>query len=114
MFSDDGTRIASASEDGTVRVWDPATQREISEMKSPLRNIWGIAFSADGKQIASTPFDTGQVWETATGSVPGTFEKVHDRTFFMRTYGDRAFSKYALAFSGDNKFLAAVLPLKNF
>lgn len=52
-YSEDGQRIISASHDATIRLWDPSTQKQISEIS--LKNVEpGTLLSAakDGTQIA--------------------------------------------------------------
>ena len=68
-FSPDGTRIASASYDHTVRVWDAHTGApvEMAEMRHG-DGVWFLAFSPDGKQIASSGGDeVVRVWDAQTG-----------------------------------------------
>src|SRR5262249_18801110 len=62
VFSPDGTRLASASDDGTARLWDVATGRPIG---GPLRHpgnprVLSAAFRPDGARIVTAQ-------ETGTG-----------------------------------------------
>ena len=72
-FSADGSTIASASRDNTIRLWDGATGAHIATLEG---NIESIAFSEDGSRLASVS-DLGpvQLWGSKTGTsipaVPG-------------------------------------------
>jgi WD40 repeat protein/serine/threonine protein kinase len=67
-FSPDGLRIAAASHDGTVRVWDVTTGKEV--VRPPLRHaagVTGVAFSSDGGRLATASLDgTVRVWDTTS------------------------------------------------
>lgn len=67
-FSPDGTRVATAGRDNSVKLWDVATGREIFTFDGHTDECWGVAFSPDGTRVASASRDlTVRVWETSTG-----------------------------------------------
>jgi WD40 repeat protein len=74
VFSPDGRQLASASEDGTVKVWDVANGREILTLKEHTGQVVSVAFSPDGKRLASASHDrTVKLWDAASGRVIRTF-----------------------------------------
>lgn len=67
--SADGTRAATASEDGTARVWDLGTGRELQVLRGHGAEVAGAAFSDNGRFVATAGRDnTARVWETRTGN----------------------------------------------
>ena len=52
-FHPDGTRLATAGWDQTVRVWDADTGRELATFKGHTDRVLGVAFSPDGHFLAS-------------------------------------------------------------
>jgi len=68
-FSPDGTRIVTASYDGTVRVWDAARGTTLAELKGHTRGLSSAAFSPDGTRIVTASWDnTARVWDASTGT----------------------------------------------
>jgi len=67
-WSPDSRRIASASLDRTVRVWDASTGANVFTYHGHSDVVEAVAWSPDGKRIASGGADrTVQVWDATTG-----------------------------------------------
>jgi WD40 repeat protein/tetratricopeptide (TPR) repeat protein/tRNA A-37 threonylcarbamoyl transferase component Bud32 len=85
-FRADGKLLATASADGTARLWDAAT---LAPLGSPLRHqsfVWDITFNPDGKVLATACDDgTAQLWDVAGCSSIGSPLQhegaVYDATF---------------------------------
>ena len=61
--------MATAGWDNTVKVWDVATGTEVASLRGHSGAVMGVAFSPDGKRLAST---SGyrvngelKIWDTA-------------------------------------------------
>ena len=66
-FSPDGQRLASGSDDSTVKVWDSATGKELFALKGHTAAVTSVAFSPDGQHLASGSSDrTVRIWESTT------------------------------------------------
>jgi WD40 repeat protein len=68
VFSPDGTCIATASFDKTVKIWDAETGQEMRTLTGHTRGVFKVAFRPDGKRLASASGDkTARVWDLTTG-----------------------------------------------
>ncbi|KIK37359.1 hypothetical protein CY34DRAFT_810405, partial [Suillus luteus UH-Slu-Lm8-n1] len=67
-FSPDGARIATGSDDGTVRLWDAATGQPVGEpLLGHTSSVTSVSFSPDGTRIVSGSLDeTVRLWDVAT------------------------------------------------
>jgi RNA polymerase sigma factor (sigma-70 family) len=66
-FSPDGRYLASAAQDSPVRLWDVATGKEVRSLRGDRNGAFSLAFSPDGKLLASGEERMVRTWETATG-----------------------------------------------
>jgi WD40 repeat protein len=111
-WSSDGSRLATASSDETIRIWDATTGNQLLSL--PDHGYAGLvgraAFSADGKRIAtSSTASTAKVWDisatlnpsTGSGQNPGAITGKELLTLCCHPPGATAFS-----FSPDGTRLA--------
>jgi WD40 repeat protein len=89
-FSSDGKTLAVIGADGTIGLWDVPTGKERIILPGEAERI---AFSPDGKILASGTSTTVQLWDLAAGVVRHS----------MKRHGE---SVSALAFSPDGRTLA--------
>jgi WD40 repeat protein len=67
-FSPDGTTLASASNDHTVKLWNTATCQPTHTLTGHHNWVHSVAFAPDGTLLASASADrTVKLWDTTTG-----------------------------------------------
>jgi WD40 repeat protein len=78
-FSPDGRRIVSGGDAETLRIWDANTGEPIGAPlfgreggRIPLPRVRSVAFSPDGRRIASGSGESLRLWDADTGEPIGT------------------------------------------
>jgi WD40 repeat protein len=76
----------SDSEERTIRLWDPATGREVRALTGHIGPVHALAFHPDGNRLASAGADrTIRIWDSAAGNLPSILEG-HTAPLFTLTF----------------------------
>jgi WD40 repeat protein len=105
-FSDDGSMLATAGDDGAARVWDPRTGEELRSFETGVpQEVWGPSFSPDGSRLAVVWTDARivKVFDLATGRAILEFPSGGAHIASFSPDGER------LALGGEDQPAAAVV-----
>src|SRR5437016_11490606 len=93
-----GSQLASAGSDLLLTIWDGAGRTPPRVLRGHRWNVYGVAWSPDGRFLASSGWDNAvRVWDTSTGA------EVH----ILRDPDGVDTSFYGVAWSPDGKLLAS-------
>jgi WD40 repeat protein len=74
LITANGSRILSASRDGTIKLWDTSSGQMIYSIDAHRDIVYSIDLSRDGKFILSTGGDSRlRLWDSATGKLVREF-----------------------------------------
>jgi WD40 repeat protein/serine/threonine protein kinase len=107
-FSPDFRRLASATADKTVRVWDAQTGQEIRALKGHTGSVCSMAFSPDGKRLASVDLGPVPYHEARVPFVVKVWDEQNGQELLslQGQTGAKDWRRPSVAFSPDGKRLA--------
>jgi WD40 repeat protein len=73
-FSPDSRWLISGNQDGTIKIWDLLTGRELRTFVGHTGMVWRLDVSRDGRRLASASNDgTTRLWDVETGRLLQTW-----------------------------------------
>ena len=80
-FSPDGTKVASGSDDMTVKLWDVTSGECLQTLEGHSNYVNSVSFSPDGTKVASGSWDKSE-WGVVSADAGGAFFNCVQRIIF--------------------------------
>ena len=75
VISADSSRLASAFEDNTVKIWDASSGQCLRTLEGHSDLVSSVVFSADSSRLASASYDnTVKIWDASSGQCLEMYE----------------------------------------
>ncbi len=101
-LSRDGSRLATASEDHTLRIWDSKALKSLRTLNGHEGPVYAVAMSPDGRFVLSGGADkTVRLWDAKSGQ---EIQKFSEHTDIVRAVALTPDGKYAIS-GGNDKLL---------
>jgi WD40 repeat protein len=112
-FSEDGSRVLSRADDGSVCVWESATGKAIARLSSPAR-VFGAVFVKGGSQVAAWGLDKKlRVWDLPSGKPANEIELGSDLVPFLDQVSINPDGRMLLTANFDRKAGTQVVKLRD-
>lgn len=83
VFSKDGKTVFSASEDGTVKMWNAETGEELKSFLGHSFSISALSINADGTQLVTCGRNSVRVWDLQNGQQVNEITRVDEEFLSM-------------------------------
>ncbi len=73
-YSPDGQYLITGGQDGTARLWDVRTGKQVNRLDAQTTGVYSVAFSPDGQFVLTCGEDNNvRLWDVKTGQLVRTF-----------------------------------------